>query len=99
MHIDTVAWLGSALVVASLMQRDVLRLHVVNVVASVVFIVYDVALSLHPMTVLNAFLAVVSIGQVVRLRRRAQRSDLPPRIAAAVRPHPLIPDPLAAVRR
>lgn len=90
MLIDTIAWLGSGLVLLSLVQRDLVRLHVLNVVASAAFLVYDIALALHPMTALNTILLVVSVVQVVRLRVAAAPAPMVASVAA---------DPLLAARR
>lgn len=68
MLIDSIAWLGSGLVLLSLVQRDMVRLHLLNIVASAAFLVYDIALALHPMTALNTILLVVSVVQAARLR-------------------------------
>lgn len=99
MNIDTIAWFGSALVLVSLMQRDAFRLHAVNVVASLVFVVYDLALSLRPMIVLNSILTVVSLVQIARLERpRWVRRRPRPKTIQFVLPR-AIPDPTAAARR
>mgnify|MGYP000924738983 FL=1 len=100
MHIDTIAWFGSFLVLVSLSQRDAVRLHAANVVASLVFIVYDVALSLHPMIALNSILTLVSVIQIARLRwpARRRRPERRPTGVRLIPPH-AIPDPTAAARR
>jgi hypothetical protein len=64
--LDVVGWVGSAVLVWSLLQSRVLRLRLLNLAGSVVLLAYNGALRIWPMVGLNAVLAVIN---VVHLRR------------------------------
>lgn len=75
-------WLGSALVIASLTQRDVRRLRQLNLAAAVVLGVFNIAVGIASMIALNVVLAAIN---AYHLRPRR-----PSRPAAALLP---LPDP------
>jgi len=65
--LDALGWAGSALLVWSLAQARVLRFRVLNLVASLVLTVYNAALEVWPMTVVNAVLVAINCWQIARL--------------------------------
>jgi hypothetical protein len=58
--LDLVGWVGSGLLVWSLLQSRVLRLRALNLVGSLVLLGYNAALRVWPMVGLNAVLAVIN---------------------------------------
>jgi hypothetical protein len=64
---DAVGWLGSALLVWSLLQSRVLRLRAINLVGSVVLIAYNAVIQVWPMVGLNVVLAIVNVWFLIRL--------------------------------
>lgn len=71
--VDALGWLGSALLVYSLLQARILRLRVLNTVACVILIVYNALLEVWPMVAMNVVLAGINIVFIVRMLR--ERDD------------------------
>ena len=67
--LDLVGWLGSALLVYSVMQARVLRFRVLNLAACVVLTFFNAALGIWPMVAMNIALAVINIWFIVKLVR------------------------------
>ncbi|MCX4473119.1 YgjV family protein [Micromonospora sp. NBC_01655] len=59
--LDLIGWIGSALLVWSLLQARVLRLRALNLVGCLVLIGYNAALAVWPMVGLNVVLAVINV--------------------------------------
>jgi hypothetical protein len=71
--VDALGWLGSALLVYSLLQARILRLRVLNTVACVILIVFNALLAVWPMVAMNVVLAAINIVFIVRMLR--ERDD------------------------
>ncbi len=69
--IAVLGWFGSALVVGSLIQRDVRRLRQLNLAAAVALGIFNVVLGIWSMIVLNVALATVNSFHLLRERRSA----------------------------
>ena len=72
--VDALGWAGSALLIYSLMQARVLRFRVLNLVASVVLVVFNALLGIWPMVAMNSALAGINlwfIGKLIRDRHDA----------------------------
>lgn len=67
--LEVVGWLGSALLVGSLLQTRVMRFRVLNTVSCVVLIGYNAALGVWPMAAMNVVLTVINVVVIVRLTR------------------------------
>ena len=65
--LDVIGWLGSGLLVWSLLQTRILRLRAVNLVGSLVLIGYNAALRVWPMVGLNVVLTVINIWYLGRM--------------------------------
>jgi hypothetical protein len=86
--IAVLGWLGSGLVVTSLIQRDIGRLRQLNLAASVALGVFNLALGIWSMIVLNIVLAAVNSYHLLAGRSRARRTVSPSPLEqiAATRP-------------
>lgn len=80
---DTAAWyevvgyVGSGLVVVSLMMRSVLRLRVINLVGALIFTIYGVLIGAWPVVGLNAAIVVVDAWYLRQmLPRRPEHFDV-----------------------
>ncbi|WP_342371907.1 hypothetical protein PCC79_11580 [Propioniciclava soli] len=59
--VDIVGYLASALIVASLAMRSVVRLRTVSLIGSLVFVAYGIAISAIPVIITNAAIAVINV--------------------------------------
>lgn len=64
--VDVIGYLASALIVLSLAMTSVVRLRLVSLVGSLVFVVYGVIIGTWPVVIANAMIAVIN---VIHLRR------------------------------
>ena len=67
--LEAIGWLGSAVLVWSLLQTQLRRLRLINLVGCVVLIGYNAALHVWPMVGLNVVLAVINVYHLVRMAR------------------------------
>ncbi|HEY4333429.1 MAG TPA: hypothetical protein VGM78_12690 [Ilumatobacteraceae bacterium] len=81
--IAAIGWIGSALCVWSLIQKDPSRFRALNLGACVALIVFDSAIGAWSMVLLNVVVAGINI-QNLRTLRRAARSTTPVTAAADV---------------
>lgn len=72
--VELIGYLASALIVASLAMRSIVRLRVLSLIGAVVFVVYGMLTSTWPVVVANAAIAVINI---INLRRElSARTDM-----------------------
>ena len=67
--LDALGWLGSALLVYSVMQARVLRFRVLNLAACVVLIGFNAALGIWPMVAMNVALCLINAWHIRHLVR------------------------------
>lgn len=67
--IDVLGWGGSALLVYSILQTRLLRLRVLNMVASTSLLVFNALIEVWPMVAMNAVLASINAIKIVQLVR------------------------------
>ena len=72
--LQVIGWLGSALLVFSVLQSKFLRFRILNGIASLVLMVYNLLLSSWPQVAMNAVLVVVDLYFLIVLLRQ-QRAD------------------------
>jgi hypothetical protein len=65
--LDLIGWVGSALLVWSLLQGRLLRLRALNLAGCLVLICFNAALAVWPMVGLNVVLAVINIWYLWRM--------------------------------
>ena len=82
--LDAIGWIGSALLVWSLLQTRLLRLRALNLVGCLVLIGFNAAVEVWPMVGLNVVLAVINIWYLSRML--ATRHDETAYQAVEVRP-------------
>lgn len=66
--IDAIGWIGSALLVYSLLQTRVLRFRVLNLVAALVLVGFNAAVAVWPMVAVNAVIVGINAWHIVRLQ-------------------------------
>jgi hypothetical protein len=83
--LDIVGWLGSALLIYSVMQARVLRFRVLNLLASAILAGFNAALEIWPMVAMNVALCAINILHIRALV--ATRHDSTTYEVLEVRPH------------
>ena len=68
--IEIIGYIGSALVILSLMQKSILRLRMIGFVASSIFLIYSVAIEAYPIAVVNVVAASIHLYYLRKLLRR-----------------------------
>lgn len=74
--VELIGYLGSALVLVSMLMTSVIRLRVINLTGSVIFAVYALMIRSYPTAVMNICLAGVNIYHLVRLLKEQKHYDL-----------------------
>ncbi|MFG2041390.1 hypothetical protein [Dactylosporangium sp. NPDC048998] len=72
--LQTIGWIGSALLVVSLLQSRMLTLRFLNLIAAVVLVGYNAALLVWPMVAMNVAVAIIDIGHLIAIGRRRRRA-------------------------
>jgi uncharacterized membrane protein len=80
--IEVFGWIGSGLLVVSLLQGKMLRLRVINTIASVMLVLYNVIVETWPMVGMNAAVIVINVWHIVRILRERRAEGAPAEEAA-----------------
>lgn len=67
MIIETIGYIGSALVLVSMLMTSVVRLRVINLIGSVIFAGYAIAIGSIPTALMNIALAAINIYHLLKL--------------------------------
>jgi hypothetical protein len=73
--LELFGWFGSALLIIGVMQARLIRLRLLNLLASAVLVVYNAFIEVWPMTALNAALAVIHAYFLAQLLRDRHDDD------------------------
>ena len=65
--LDILGWVGSALLIYSLMQARVLRFRLLNLVACLILVVFNAVLGIWPMAVMNVALCGINLWFIRKL--------------------------------
>ena len=65
--IEAIGYIGSALVLVSMLMTSVVRLRVINLIGSIIFAGYAIAIASYPTAIMNAALAVINIYHLYRI--------------------------------
>ena len=74
--IEMLGYMGSALVVASMLMSSVVKLRVINTIGSGIFAVYALIIHSYPTALMNVCLVAINVCNLVRLSRKDQSYDL-----------------------
>ncbi|MCR5774312.1 MAG: YgjV family protein [Lachnospiraceae bacterium] len=74
--IELVGYLGSALVVVSMLMTSVKRLRIVNTVGSAIFTAYALIIRSYPTALMNLCLIIINIYQLIRLEKDEKKFRL-----------------------
>lgn len=67
--LEVLGWVGSALLIVSLLQTRVLRFRVLNLVASLILVLFNALLAVWPMVGMNLAVCAINVVFIVRLLR------------------------------
>ena len=79
MWLEALGWSGSALLVYSLLQKSVLRLRLLNLLACVMLVAFNAVLGVWPMVVMNGVLVLINgwfLQHLVRHRHDESEFDV-----------------------
>ncbi len=76
--VELIGYLGSALVVVSMLMTSVVRLRIINLIGSAIFTVYALLIKSYPTAAMNLFLVGINIYHLVRLLKVQKHYDLIP---------------------
>lgn len=76
MVVELIGYLGSALVVVSMLMTSVVRLRVINLIGSAIFTCYALVIKSYPTAAMNLFLVGINIYHLVRLLKEQRHYDL-----------------------
>lgn len=74
--IELIGYLGSALVVVSMLMTSVVKLRIVNTIGSAIFTGYALVIGSYPTALMNFFLIGINLYQLFRLLRNQKQYDL-----------------------
>ena len=69
---EIVGWVGSALVIASLMQRSIFKLRLIGVGSASAFLAYGLLIGAYPIAIVNVVVIGVHLYNLRRLTRRQE---------------------------
>jgi len=67
--LEVLGWVGSALLIVSLLQTRVLRFRILNLAASLILVLFNALLAVWPMVGMNLAVCVINVVFIVRLLR------------------------------
>ena len=73
---QTLGWVGSALVVLSLMDSKVVRFRWLNLAGSVVSTLWNLAAGIWPFVAMNGAIAIINIYWLIRLKREQRNPQV-----------------------
>ena len=73
---DAIGYAASFLVCFSLCIKHIKGLRIVNMIGSIIFIIYGFLISARPVMVLNGFAVIVNIYYLLQIKNEAGRSDV-----------------------
>lgn len=74
--VEMIGYLGSILVVVSMLMSSVVKLRVINTIGSGIFAAYALMIHSYPTALMNLFLVGINLWNLVKLRQKEQRYDL-----------------------
>lgn len=74
--VELIGYVGSILVLISMLMSSVIKLRVINTVGSVIFTVYAFIIQTYPTAILNVILVGVNIYNIIKLLKFTKHYDL-----------------------
>ena len=73
--VEVFGWIGSALLVVSLLQGRMLSLRIINSVASAMLVVYNILVETWPMVGMNAAVILINAWHIRKILRERKAAD------------------------
>lgn len=67
--VEILGYLAGVLVAVSFLFKDIVFIRIINGIGAILFVIYAVCIQAYPVAGLNAFLVLVHIYQLWRLKR------------------------------
>lgn len=74
--LELFGYLGSLIVIVSMLMTSVMKLRIINTVGSLMFSLYALLIHSYPTMIMNLFLAGINIWHLMRLRNHERHYDL-----------------------
>ena len=74
-YLELFGYLGTALVLMSMMMTSLTKLRIVNMAGSVVSMIYAMLVNTWPVVLLNAGMILINALQLLRLARKAKKEQ------------------------
>lgn len=74
--IELFGYIGSALVVVSMLMSSVVKLRIINLIGSVIFAIYALIIKSYPTALMNFFLVGINIYHLIRLMGSKRHYEL-----------------------
>ncbi len=71
-YLEVFGYIGTALVILSMMMTSMLRLRIINISGGVISLIYAILRNTWPVVVLNACVVTINVYQTIRLLRQKQ---------------------------
>ncbi len=68
--IELIGYIGTALVIISMLMTSLVRLRILNICGSLISIIYGILVQTYPTVLLNTVLIAVNLAQLIRVSRK-----------------------------
>ena len=75
--VEVFGWIGSALLIVSLLQGKMLTLRIINSVASAMLVVYNILVETWPMVGMNAAVILINAWHIRKILRERKAEEEP----------------------
>jgi hypothetical protein len=76
MILEIIGYIGSALVVVSMLMSSIYRLRIINTIGSIISCIYALLVGAMPLALMNACLIVINLYNLYKLRRTSKPYDM-----------------------
>lgn len=68
--LEVFGWIGTAIVLSSMLMTNINKLRIVNITGSVVSAAYAALCNTWPVVFLNVGMIIINVAQLIRVRKR-----------------------------
>lgn len=68
--LEVFGWIGTAIVLSSMLMTNINKLRIVNITGSVVSAIYAALCNTWPVVFLNAGMIIINVAQLIRVRKQ-----------------------------